>query len=779
VQKTRLESKAVMMVFSVALTSFLLLALQIVLMQAVGYAQGHHLAYVMVSVALLGFGAGGSVLTLRRVRSRSSLESLFAPALLLCALSTAWLPVPLYALLSGLELDLLFVGYRPWLLLSGLGFIMLLPFFFGAAAISIVFSTRTERIGLLYAANLLGSAAGAGAVLLALRWRLPEQMMPLLALLAWLAAVPFCSRKTVPALAAAGILAALFFRPDLPLSPYKALSSALQLPGICRTGPRPHPLGRVDRAESPALRYAPDLSLRYRGPVPSPPHLFIDGESAGVLLAQDDPAARILEQTPRALPFSAGPVESALFLSPDGTPYLHLAHAQGVRMTLVEPHPRIAEWIRPWLPPDSVQLVCSDPRRFLSQPVLLPYDLIVFPVRGLFGGPTGLQTLGEDALFTLDAVRRAFVHLTPAGRIAFNVWLDEPLRHALRITDLAVAGLREQGVKQPADHIVIVRGWGSMSLLAGRQPFPAEALMQIESFANRKGFDLLWPPGRTVRRHGSAGDATAQMLAALTGPDAESFRRSYRFDIRAPTDNRPFFNQFLRPADRGADLDFLSVSERGLLILQVLLYMLAAAVLLLVFGPLLPLRIPPLREPFTLLYFSGLGAGFMLFEVALIQRLIPLWGGTLTSAALVISALLCGMGIGSGVSRRIPARPLVASALALGVAGGSALMLQGLDAATGWLMPASVAGRGAGAFLLLMLPAIPMGLLFPLGLRLLAGRDARQIPWACGIDGAVAVLAAPSAALLAFQVGYSALTLAAAGAYLLAAAAGLFAVRPE
>jgi hypothetical protein len=259
------------------------------------------------------------------------------------------------------------------------------------------------------------------------------------------------------------------------------------------------------------------------------------------------------------------------------------------------------------------------------------------------------------------------------------------------------------------------------------------------------------------------------------GPDAESVRRSYRFDIRAPTDNRPFFNQFLRMTDRGADLDFLSVSERGLLILQTLLGLLASAVLLLVLSPLLPLRISPFREPFTLFYFSGLGAGFMLFEVALIQRLMPLWGSTVTSAALVIAALLCGMGVGSAVSRRIPSRPLVAAGLAFGLAGLSVIALQGLDTVIGRLMPAAAAVRAGGILLILLLSAVPFGMPFPLGVRLLAERDARQIPWACGIDGAVAVLAAPAAALLAFQSGYSALTFAAAGAYLLASAGALFA----
>ncbi len=763
-----------MTVLSVALISFLLLALQIVLMQAVGYAQGHHLAYVILSIALLGFGAGGSVLTLLQRLCHIELERFYGPALLFCALSTAWLPFPAQFFLRGLEVDLLFVDSLQWLRLIGLGCIVFLPFFSGAAALSIAFATRPRGIDRLYGANLLGSALGAAMILLALRYSLPENIVPLLALFAWAAALPARPGKIPLLLTLFAIPVLALQAPVLPRSPYKDLSSALQLPDIHRYGPLPHPLGRVDVVQSPALRYAPDLSLQYRGPVPSPPHLFIDGNMSAVLLQKEDPAALILAETLRALPFIAAAIDSVLFLAPDGTPYLHLAQAHDSAMTIVEPHHRIAGLLRPLLP-DAVQLNISDPRRFLAQTDLPTYDLVVFPVRGLFGGPTGLQTLGEDSLFTVEGVGRAFNHLTSSGYLAFNVWLDEPLRHALRLTALAVTVLRDEGIQHPADHIIIARGWGSMALLAGRQPFGPESIRRIESFVDSKGFDLLWPPGSTMRHHGSAEDVLDEMVAALIGPDAEVLHSSYRFDIRAPSDDRPFFNQFLRLGDQGTDLEFLSVSERGLLILQMLLCLLAAAVLLVVLGPLLPLALSPVRQPFTLIYFTGLGAGFMLFEVALIQRLMPLWGNALTSVALVITALLCGMGIGSILSRRIAASPLWLAGLTLVIAGVTVLTLMGLDFAVASLPALPAVVRNGAVLFFLMLAAVPMGIPFPLGVRLLAKRDARQIPWACGIDGAVAVLAAPGAALLAFQFGYGSLTPAVGGAYLLSFLGALFA----
>jgi hypothetical protein len=197
---------------------------------------------------------------------------------------------------------------------------------------------------------------------------------------------------------------------------------------------------------------------------------------------------------------------------------------------------------------------------------------------------------------------------------------------------------------------------------------------------------------------------------------------------------------------------------------------------LLVFAPLLPLRASLSRAPFTLLFFAGLGAGFMFFEVALIQRLTLLWGNPVTSAALVIMALLCGMSAGSWYSRRLPARPIVLAGLALGIAALQTLLLTTLTPMIAHLLAPPTVVRIGGGMALLVLCAIPLGIPFPLGIRLLNEDTPGQIPWACGIDGALAVLTAPAAALLALHAGYSSLALAAAGAYLLAAL-GAFAVR--
>lgn len=758
---------------SIALASVLLLTLQIVLMQALGYAQGHHLAYAVISIALLGFGAGGAVLTLWRKQKPGALAGIYVPGMLLCALSTALLPFPASPLLAGLEVDLLHTDRAQWFLLAGLGAVMFLPFFFGAMAISAAFTVRAESIGVLYAANLAGSAIGAAAALAMLRIALPEQIISMLAFVALAAALPADKHRRLLAFITLIVVLAALFAPTLPRSPYKPLSQALLLPHIERTGPLPHPLGRVDVVSSPALRYAPDLSLQYTGPVPAPPHVYIDGETSAQLIPQADPAALIIGQTPRGMPFAVSKPQTVLLLQPGGTPYINLALSYDATITAVEPHPHIFKMLSEIIHTPEVTVLRSDARLFLSRSTLPPQQLIVFPERGMFGGPTGLQTLGEDNLLTVEAVRKAIALLAPQGKLAFTVWLDAPLRHAPRIVDIAAAALREEGVSNVTKHVAAVRGWGSMSLLVSPAPLPENDIAAIAHFADQKGFDMLWPPNDTERFHGYADDELDSILAELLGNNPERFLTEYRFDVRATVDDRPFFNQFLRLNDRGADLDLLSVSERGLVYVKALLLILGIAVVLLVFAPLLPLRTSAKGAPFVLLFFSGIGTGFMLFEIALIQRMSLLWGHPVISAAAVITALLCGMGAGSLISRRASPTPRRLAAITAGIAGMHLLLPFVFSFAVESLLPAAAITRYAVGMLLPAICAIPMGMPFPLAVRLLAESRRRQIPWACGIDGATAVITAPAAALIAFQSGFTSLSYLAAATYLIAAIGAL------
>lgn len=781
---------------AIGLISFVLLGLQLTLMRSIAYAHGHHLAYVVISLGLLGFGASGSVFFVLRARTAIPPQWLLLPALLCCGVTSAWL-VPLVTLpMAGFTVDLLGTDSGQWLRLMLLGLQLFLPFFFGALAIAVVFTAESHRIGPLYGANLLGSAAGAAGALALLHLTLPENILPWFAVGAWCAAFAASSRpmpageRRLLALAAVVILPGLWFSGALPLSSYKDVSYALRLPDVEHRLLASHPFGRVETATSAALRHAPDLSLHYRGPVPAPPVVFVDGQTAGYLLSPEDPAGVILAHTPRALPYVLGEVRRVWILAPGGTPAINLALARGATVVVAEPHPSLARLLEQTLGEGhGVEVRAGVAPRSLFMAPLPAADrpqLIIFPTRGFFGGPVGLQAVAEDFLFTVEAVVAALSRLAPGGQLLLTVWLDEPLRHGPRLVDLAASALRTRGVATPGGHLAVVRGWGSLAITVGVEPLSPGQIAATQQFVRDAGFDLLWPvaSGNPPRLHSGEGDLLDRIVASLLGAGRQDFLFRYRFAVAAPVDDRPFFNQFQRPGEVFADLvagttgaTSLSLSEQGLTMVIAILLLLVLASVLLIFGPLLLLPGIVRERSFTLLYFAGIGAGFMFVEIALIQRFTLLWGSPLYSAAGVISALLVGMGAGSLCSQRFVPRPLRLAAVTALAAGLQVILLL----ATGilsrqWLELPTTASVSIG-LIVLAVPAFVMGMPFPLGIRLLAERAPLQIPWACAVNGCLSVLGATAAGLVALTAGFSGLVLFAGGAYLAAALAAVVAYR--
>jgi hypothetical protein len=172
-----------------------------------------------------------------------------------------------------------------------------------------------------------------------------------------------------------------------------------------------------------------------------------------------------------------------------------------------------------------------------------------------------------------------------------------------------------------------------------------------------------------------------------------------------------------------------------------------------------------------LVYFAALGAGFMLLEVALLQRLVLLLGHPVYSLTVTLFALLLGTGLGSLVSRRVPpdrirsfALAAMGAIIATGVAAVAVLPMV-IDVAIPWPLPMRVVVAA-----LLMLPAgVLLGVPLPSGMRLLAAAKPALIPWGWGMNGAFSVVGATLAVFIAMNWGFSVTLLSSALVYAAAA----------
>jgi hypothetical protein len=276
---------------------------EICLLRILSIAYWHHAAALVVSVALLGFGAAGTLLALAPALKRPGTAGV-------CGILYAIL-VPLsLAAARGVDFNILEAGWEPrqWLRLLALEALFLVPFLAAALGINAALALAAERPGPTYAANLLGSGAGALAAPFLLGLGPPGDVLRYGAALAAVSAVA-AGPRTLRLVAV--VVAAALLRlpgPDLPMSPFKDFAS---LPDKTEIVTCHGPLGRVDRAVVPALHYAPGLSLTAPVIPERQKGLFVDGHLVGAV-----GEGRHLRYTVGDLPFRllAGHARSVVLL---------------------------------------------------------------------------------------------------------------------------------------------------------------------------------------------------------------------------------------------------------------------------------------------------------------------------------------------------------------------------------------------------------------------------------------------------------------------------------
>ncbi|MDH3454354.1 MAG: hypothetical protein OEL80_04330, partial [Desulfuromonadales bacterium] len=746
-----------------------LLAFQIALLQILATSQWHHFANFVISIALLGFGSAGTALSLARSWLVARQQQLLP--LLLCA-SAVTLAAALgltQRLIGGFDSLLLFVAPGEMLRLAGVAFLLMLPFFFGALAIGLVFTVETERIGSYYFANLLGSGLGTLLGLVGLTLLLPQQLPPYAALLALAAGGVLLPGATTRAtrigmlLGLALVVATLFQPTRLQLSQYKDLSRALDLPEATIVAHRPAASGQVHIVASPVLRNAPGVSLNWSGAIPRSQAVFINGDLVGSLPpppGADNPR----DASTYALAYALRTPHQVLVLNAGTGADVAQAVAKGAGLVVaVEAHGALTEVLRSNAPQSFGRLLVdprvswqsASPRTWLARD-RQSYDLVILPEVGGFGGNSGLFALHEQPLLTREALQQAWQRLTLQGVLTVTAWVDYPVRSPVRLLASLVETLVGEGVADPVAHIAALRSWGTVTFCLKRSAYTAEELDRIRAFAARWAFDpVLLPdlqPQERQRYNRLQDDSLFTLFDATIADGRESLYRDYALRVWPVSDDQPFFSQFLRWGRLGTLAELygqrsLPFLELGMLVSGLAALVLAMLAALLIMLPLTRLARQQRHSWQTPLYFGGLGLGYMWTELALIHSFVFYLGQPVYAATLVVGVLLAGSAIGSALTDRFnnlqPRRWAAVVAVTLGL---YALLLTPLLQAT---LPLPLLERVTLAVLILIPAAVVMGMPFPLGLRLLNRVHSAEVPWAWGINGCFSVVGAAVATLIA------------------------------
>ena len=783
--------------FSIALISAAALAYEVLLMRLFSIIQWHHFAYMMISLALLGYGASGTFLAL----ARRWLEGRFAVAYLVNAILFGISAVVCFRLAQAIPFNALEVLWDPqqplWLMLIFM--LLLIPFFCAANCICLAFAQYSSRLHRVYCFDLLGAGSGALAIIGLLFFVTPAfalQVVGALGLLSAALAWRECSlQPRWPVLvlllaAAASLLPAAGF--SLRVSEFKGLSQALKVLDAQLLDQRSSPLGQLSTVDSTSVpfRHSPGLSLNAPGSIPSQLGLFTDADALSVLTRFDGDLDKLayLDYQSSALPYHLRDRPSVLVLGAGGgAEVLQALYHRASRIDAVELNPQVVELVNgvfadftgSLYTQPGITVYNREARGFISAGTDR-YDLIQVALIDSFGASSaGLYALNENYLYTLEAFAQYLQHLAPGGVLGITRWIRIPPRDSLKMFATAIETLERADVAEPGRHLAMIRSWNTSTLLVKNEAFTSDEIASLKAFNRERWFDLVHYPGITreeVNRYNQLQEPWFfEAASRLLGPARAELMEDYKFNLRPATDDRPYFSHFLKLKtlpellalrDRGG----MPLLEWGYLVLVATLVLAVLASFLLV---LLPLWLQSRGETVErglrwriLVYFPAVGIAFMFIEIAFIQKFILFLHHPLYAVSVVLCAFLVFAGLGSLNSKWWQHHfSLARIALAIGVL--SLLYSWLLPQLFEWLVHIPIEYKIPVSVVLIAPLAFLMGMPFPIGLAAVSNRLPSWIPWAWGLNGCASVASAILATLLAIHLGFIIVVIIAVFAYLL------------
>ena len=788
----RSPDRPIFLVAGIAAVSFSTLLLELAATRLFSVILFYHFAFLAISVALLGLGAGGVFAHLRRARmARRGTRALAAR---LCALNAVVIVAVLEAVLHlPISLD---VSRGNFFKLTVLYLVTAIPFFLTGLLFSVVYARESGRIGQLYGADLGGGALACLAVVPILNLAGAPNAILIAALgMAVASAIWAEGRRGRAAGAALAILLAALAG---------ANHSGKLIDVVYAKGELRDPAW-VEFARWNAISHI-EVDL-----IEDAKYVVIDADASTAIMNQDPHMARGSEewnQLMEAAPAVADvlrPQGDYAIIGPGGGVDVLRAVASGSKnVTAIEINPLIATTVMREryagyayhlyeIP--EVHLHVADGRSWIRNSKD-KYDVIQMTLVDTWASTAaGAFALSENNLYTVEAFQEYFDHLKPDGILAITRWEFKEPREALRVVSQAREALRRMGVQDARRHFIVIsdgpldEDGRPVTVLAKKSAFTAEEERTVrEHVAVNRHLDPLFLPFSPKADAGSPPNSVPgrhSFAAFLEVAEPRAFARDYPYEVAPVTDDAPFFFFTMKTgnalrnvlADTGRGIDWKN--NLGIVVLGMLLVISFAAVLAFLIVPLAwHARVETGHAPslqnrprvLPLLYFVAVGLGYILVEIAFIQRFVLFLGHPTYALTVVVFLLLLSSGAGSLAARRWLRDPRrvrwVLAAITAGLVALVLLLPRVLGAWIGLPFPAKLAATA----LLLVPVGFAMGMPFPTGLRQLAERGQGGVEWAWAMNAGASVLGSAVAMAIAIHFGIGATLAAGAAAYLGAAA---------
>jgi predicted membrane-bound spermidine synthase len=765
----------------IALITLSVLMLELSLTRLFSATMYYHYAFMAISLALFGSGASGVFIYIFRRKMDPRLTGRrLSLAALLFALSTLF---ALYVILSvPLTLETTAENYYRLTKIYGA---TALPFFFAGCVVTLAITTYAKEISRLYLFDLAGAALGC------------LLLIPVLNLIGAINTV-----MLVSAIAAAG---ALLFSTAGGVSRAYKLCSLVLASGLIATVAINSATHLIDVRQAKGNEETNVLFSKWNsfsritveGDLSGGVEIKIDADAATGMVKDADKLElhEYLREGVTTLVHNIKRDANVLVIGPGGGIDVLTARVFGQKhITAVEINPIIAEDVMSSEPFKSysgsiyqqpgVRLVVDEGRSFIRSSADR-YDIIQATLVDTWAATAaGAFSLSENNLYTVEAFKDYATHLTDDGILTMTRWYFEPPDQMLRLVSLTRAMMAELGIDNPARHVMLIRdsempwGRGPATFMFKKSEFTDQEVQEIESKAADGKYVLLYTP---LTR---PANVFTQMVEAADPAEVWS---SFETNVEPSRDNNPFFFNSIRFANLGRVFEIGGEWQKtnlGTFVLFALFGITALLVLLFIIGPLLLVRGrvfktgAPRSKLSHLLYFACLGAGFIIVEVAMIQKFILFLGHPVYSLAVVLFSLLTFSALGSYLSGRFGEDKLKATAMKLLVALVALVFIYIL------VLPPIFYGlvhlarpiRIVIAVVLMAPLAVLMGMPMPIGIRMLARNAPEIIPWAWGVNGATSVMGSVGALVIAILTGFNQALIVGAALYLVAT---FFITRPR
>ena len=432
----------------------------------------------------------------------------------------------------------------------------------------------------------------------------------------------------------------------------------------------------------------------------------------------------------------------------------------------------------------EVRLVTDEGRSFVRRSKE-KYDAIV-SVHTISNAAmaSGALTLAENYVLTREAFADYLDHLTPEGAIFFT----RPEVQIPRLVSTARAIFAQRGMGPIDNHVFAFSESdamdepGRLSFVAGfllkKSEFLPGELQEIRKILQGTGRDT---PKLTILYAPDERPAASLCTRIVSARNLEEVLRTNDLLLAPATDDKPFFNQHTRwsrirwrtivdlfsqkqPLAARMALEDRPIAEVTLLIVLVQSGVVAGVCIL------LPLLLGNRRglqvegRGSWLGYFAALGLGFIMVEIALLERFLLFLGQPIYTYAVVLAGLLIFTGIGSYAAGKFGPAALQRALLAI----------VALVPITAWITPMvfhaflgfGMVWRTAIAVLLIAPLGFVLGMPFPLGLRLAIERSSALGSWAWGVNGFFTVIGTVLALMLGMMIGFRMVLMLACACYL-------------